>query len=509
MFNKGTRPLIAQLALLLLSLPCFAEELRPHTIFVAGDSTAAHYQRDDHQGWAAVLQDHLNADKVTVDNRARGGRSSRTFITEGLWQALIDDVQPGDLVLIQFGHNDAGEINDAHRARGSLPGLGDERNELVNQVTGEKETVYTFGHYIRQMVADVRARDATPVLLSLTVRNRWEQERIERRNGQYGYWKHALAWDLGTPYVDVTNLVADRLERLGPEQVAELFPKDHTHFNPAGAMVHAETVVSALKGLRPALATDLYSDLGRNVAAYEWTFLRLPVVAIPDKPSIFVVGDSTVRNGRGDGAGGEWGWGDFVGEIMGTEAYNVVNRAIGGFSSRTFVTDGHWQRTLNMARPGDYVLIQFGHNDAGAINDPKRARGTLNGIGEAERTIDNRLTDKRETVHTYGWYLRKMIGDAYARGVTPILATPVPRKIWDDIGEKIARPENSYPQWARQVAVQSGVQLIDLHKQVAQRYDELGPERIEHFFADKHTHTSREGARVNAEIVAEALEGIL
>lgn len=509
MIRMGTRFVVAQLATLLLALPCFADALRPQTIFIAGDSTAASYQNNDHQGWGASLNSYLEDDKVAVDNRARGGRSSRTFITEGLWQSLIDDVEPGDLVLIQFGHNDAGEINDARRARGSLPGLGDEQTGISNQVTGEDETVYTFGHYIRQMVAEVRAREALPVLLSMTVRNRWEQDRIERRHGQYGHWLHQLAWELDTPYIDVTNLVADRLDRLGPDRVAALYPKDHTHFNDEGADIHTEIIVSALKGLRPTLDEELYSEKGQAVTAYGWTFLRLPVIAAPDKPSIFMLGDSTVRNGWGDGAGGEWGWGDFVGDYLNAEGYNLVNRAIGGFSSRTFVTGGHWQRTLNMARPGDYAVIQFGHNDSAALNDEERARGTIKGIGEAEQNIDNRLTGEPETVHTYGWYLRKMIGEAYARGVTPILATPVPRKIWDDSGAKIAPPDNSYPQWARQIAAESGVPLIDLHELIAEHYDELGPKKVEDFFADDHTHTSRAGARLNAQIVAKALEGIL
>ncbi|WP_051235622.1 rhamnogalacturonan acetylesterase [Marinimicrobium agarilyticum] len=494
---------------LMLGQHCLADDLRPQHIFIAGDSTAASYSDKDHQGWAALLQTYFDKKQVTVENRARGGRSSRTFITEGLWQSMMEEVQPGDLVLIQFGHNDAGEINDDSRARGSLPGLGDEQTDISNQVTGKEETVYTFGHYIRQMVADVRAKDATPVLLSLTARNRWDQGRIERRNGQYGHWMHQLAWELDTPFIDVTNLVADKLEQLGPEKVSALYPKDHTHFNAAGAEIHAETIVSALKGLRPTLAADLYSEKGREVRAYDWTFLRLPVVASPEKTSIFMVGDSTVRNGWGDGAGGQWGWGDFLGHYLDSNQYNLVNRAIGGFSSRTFVTGGHWKRALNMTRPGDYMLIQFGHNDSAALNDKQRARGTIDGISEAQETIDNRLTGETETVHTYGWYLRKMIGEAMARGVTPVLFTPVPRKIWDESAEQIVRPENSYPQWARQIAAESGVHLIDLHKLVADRYDELGPEHVESFFADEHTHTSLDGARFTARIVADELEAIL
>jgi lysophospholipase L1-like esterase len=70
--------------------------------------------------------DYFDPTRVNVVNRARGGRSSRTFVTEGLWDQLMASVKPGDIVLIQFGHNDGGAINDTNRARGSLRGIGDE-----------------------------------------------------------------------------------------------------------------------------------------------------------------------------------------------------------------------------------------------------------------------------------------------------------------------------------------------------------------------------------------------
>jgi lysophospholipase L1-like esterase len=76
-------------------------------IIIAGDSTAATYNLSDQQGWAAVLGDYIDANKAQVVNRARGGRSSRTFITEGLWKNLVDEINAGDIVIIQFGHNDA------------------------------------------------------------------------------------------------------------------------------------------------------------------------------------------------------------------------------------------------------------------------------------------------------------------------------------------------------------------------------------------------------------------
>ena len=95
------------------------------SIFIAGDSTAAD-GIPDAIGWGRPFRAFFDPAKINVVNGARGGRSSRTFVTEGLWDRLLADVKPGDYVLIQFGHNDGGDINGETIARGSLPGLGDE-----------------------------------------------------------------------------------------------------------------------------------------------------------------------------------------------------------------------------------------------------------------------------------------------------------------------------------------------------------------------------------------------
>ena len=80
----------------------------------------------------------------------------------------------------------------------------------------------------------------------------------------------------------------------------------------------------------------------------------------PDKPVIYVVGDSTVKNGSGKGDGGLWGWGDYLYQKFDTSKISVKNFAIGGRSSRTFITEGRWDNILERLKPGDYVIIQFG-----------------------------------------------------------------------------------------------------------------------------------------------------
>ena len=216
------------------------------TLFVVGDSTANN-NANGGKGWGDPFVAFFDASKINVLNRARAGRSSRTFLTEGLWDKVLQDLKAGDFVLIQFGHNDGGPL-DTGRARGSLPGLGEETRE-VTKPDGTKEVVHTFGWYNRKFIADVKARGATPVILSLTVRNIWKDGRVERGSGRFREWAEELARAEGVRFVDVTNIVAGRYEALGEEKVKTLFGPDHTHTSPAGAEFNAAAVVAGLKGL--------------------------------------------------------------------------------------------------------------------------------------------------------------------------------------------------------------------------------------------------------------------
>ncbi len=484
------------------------------SLFVASDSTAAKGSGEKQQGWGVPFADYFDPAKINVVNRARGGRSSRTFISEGLWDKLIADVKAGDTVLIQFGHNDASPVNEdlsvpreRMRSRGSIPGIGEETQEIDNVITKKHEVVHTFGWYLRKMIADVQAKGATPIVLSLTVRNIWKDGVVERGSGNYRAWDRAVAQAAGVEFVDLTRIIADKYQALGEERVKEFFTQDHTHTNAIGADFNAAAVVGGLKGIRKNTWDKYLSEKGAAVEPDHIGWLNLPEPAQPELPSVVLIGDSTVRNGRGDGAGGQWGWGDEIGKFFDETKINVVNRAIGGLSSRTFLTQGHWDRAQTLLKRGDFVIMQFGHNDDGPLNDNSRARGTIKGVGEETEAIDNILTKQHEIVHSYGWYLRKYIRDAKERGATPIVCSPIPRKTWKD-GKIVRSNVNGYAAWAKEVAASEGVAFIDLNDLVAQKYEAMGPEKVEPMFADPHTHTSLAGAELNAAIVAEALRDL-
>jgi lysophospholipase L1-like esterase len=228
--------------------------------------------------------------------------------------------------------------------------------------------------------------------------------------------------------------------------------------------------------------------------------------ANPKLPTLFIIGDSTVRNGQGDGRKGQWGWGDVIGPYFDASKINVVNWALGGRSSRTYITEGHWAKVVAELKPGDFVMMQFGHNDGGAINDKTRARGTIKGTGDETQQIVNELTGKPETVHTYGWYMRKYIEDTKAKGATPIVCSMIPRKIWAN--GKIVRNSGDYAGWAEQVANAEHVPFVNLNEIIARRYDAMGPEKVDPLFGDPHTHTTLAGAQLNAECVIAGLKAL-
>ena len=300
--------------------------------------------------------------------------------------------------------------------------------------------------------------------------------------------------------------MADKFEAMGEENVKALYPRDHTHFDAIGADLHAAAVVAGLKGLRPSPITRFLSAKGKEVKADPFSWLQLPLPADRKLPTLFLIGDSTVRNGRGTGANNQWGWGDFVGKYFDPEKINVVNRAIGGTSSRSYLTGGQWDCVLAMLRPGDFVMMQFGHNDNALLNDKTRVRGTVKGIGDESQAIDNLMTGQHEVVHTYGWYLRKYIADTRAKGATPIVCSLIPRKIWQD--GRIVRNKDTFAGWAEQVAQAEGVPFVDLNEIIAERYDALGPEKVNPLFGDEHTHTTAAGAGLNAQCVIAGLEAL-
>ena len=224
------------------------------------------------------------------------------------------------------------------------------------------------------------------------------------------------------------------------------------------------------------------------------------------KPVLYIIGDSTVKNGSGTGQQGLWGWGSFIADYFDTVRIGVENHAIGGRSSRTFITEGRWSRIMERLKPGDFVIMQFGHNDASPLDDTARARGTIRGIGNDSSAIYNPIRKINEVVYTYGHYMRRYVDDTKSKGAIPIICSPVPRDNFRD--GKVVRSDSTYAGWAQSVAKSNGALYIPLNALVADKYDALGADKVHAFFPVDHTHPDKAGSELTASIVIDAVRGL-
>ncbi len=225
-------------------------------------------------------------------------------------------------------------------------------------------------------------------------------------------------------------------------------------------------------------------------------------------PTLYIVGDSTVESRERAAAGKQQGWGGKIDKYFHSSKIKVENHAIGGRSSRSFRREGRWKDILDVLEPGDFVLIQFGHNDGGSLSKDN-GRTSLKGMGDETQEVTSRETGETETVHTFGWYMQQYIREADEKGAIVIVCSLVPRCLWGDNGKCGRSGHDDYGGWAEKAAQKEDAWFIDLNEIVADRYDDFGGEEEvrEAFFADHHTHTNRKGAELNAECVIAGLRG--
>jgi lysophospholipase L1-like esterase len=221
-------------------------------------------------------------------------------------------------------------------------------------------------------------------------------------------------------------------------------------------------------------------------------------------PALFLVGDSIMHTGTGNGDTGPWGWGAEIIPMFDPAKIHVYNEGLGGRSSRGYIQEGAWAKIMDHLQPGDWVIVQFGHNDAkNSENYPDRT--TLPGNGDDTQEIDSPVTHEKETIHSYGWYLRQYVKDVKSKGANVIVCSPPPRNLWKD--GKIVRGLDGYAGWAQEAAKQSGALFIDLNTISADKYDALGEDATKPLFND-FQHSRKAGARLNAESVVVGIKGL-
>ena len=463
-------------------------------LFLVGDSTMRTGTKgngDNGQwGWGYYAHEFFNEDKITVENHALGGLSCRTFYRDW-WPDVIKGVQKGDYVIIQLGHNDNGPI-DSGRARSSIHGIGSETATMDRGEQGT-ETIYTYGEYLRKFIDETRAKGATPILFTLTPRNQWENETtIKRKTDNFTAWIKAIAAEKKVALVDLEDITARKFEKFGAAKVNYMFYRDSIHSSAFGAKNNARSAAEGIAALSDCNLKDYLLPLEPEKQEFKRE---------KGKPVLFVTGDSTIQNTDSD-PDGMWGWGSVLETVFDPSKITLVNAGKAGRSARTFLDEGRWDKVYNSIEPGDYVVIQFGHNDMSPI-DKKPFRGELSGTSEDSE--NHFMPNKRmyQVIYSYGWYLRKFIGDVREKGGIPILLSITPRNEWPD--GKIERRNDTYTTWCKEVVEQTGVDFIDMHNITADYFDSIGAEATKAYYKNDHTHTSRLGAERNAKSFAEGL----
>ena len=453
-------------------------------------------------GWGYFAQNFFDQKRITVENQALGGTSSRTFY-RNLWPEIREALKPGDWVIVSIGHNDNGPY-DKGRARASIPGTGTDSMlvnvEVVNKgdTTYREEMIYTYGGYLRRYVADIRAKGANPVLMSLTPKKYRTADGSKLRGDEhkFGHWAEEIARELNVPFVDQNTISTNKLESYSVWKCNYHFFTDNIHTSKFGAELNARSAAEGIAACEhPAIAP--LKGMLQNVA--------LPIIPVnrkAGKPVVFLTGDSTVKNTDKE-KDGMWGWGAVASEAFDTTKITVVNAAMAGRSLRTFLKEGRWEKVYNSLQKGDYVLIQFGHNDVGAI-DSLKERADIRGTADTCHVYKMKSNGQYEVVYSFGWYLRKMIDDAREKGATPLLVSLTPRNIWKN--GKIERRNDTYGKWYREIAEETGVELIDVHNITAEKYDKKGEKKVKAYFNHDHTHSSLKGAKENARSIRQGLK---
>ena len=462
-------------------------------LFLVGDSTMRTGTRgngDNGQwGWGYYAGQFFDPERISVENHALGGLSIRTFYN-GWWPDVLKGIRKGDYVIIQLGHNDSGPY-DTPKGRSSIPGTGNESVQVTKE-DGSVETVLSYGEYLRRFISDIRSRGAMPIVFTLTPRNQWDDGHIRRKNTSYNVWMREVCSQTGAPLIEFEEESASELESFSRMKVDYMFYNDNIHSSEYGARRNAQVAAKVL-------AKSSETDLGSYLLPFSETFPVQEFTRQEGKPVLFVTGDSTIQNNDSD-PDGMWGWGSVLDTVFDSERITLVNAGKAGRSARTFLDEGRWEKVYNALRPGDFVVIQFGHNDFGEISTG-RARADLPNTSD-DTEIHFMPDHKYQVIRSYGWYLRKFIDEVREKGATPILVSCTPRNEWPE--GKIERRE-FFIRLAEEVRSQTGVDFVDMLKISADYYDSIGREATAAYFKNDHTHSSKLGALRNARSFGEGL----
>jgi len=428
-------------------------------IWLCGDSTVCNYYPLDtsvQAGWGQVLNKYIDTSKYMVRNIAASGQYAKGFVDAGQFDTIMKYIKPGDYYFISIG------INDTNYS------TADEYYTVVKNMTQKAKSAGATVILVKQQGR------ATDITANPNLTGRWFGTQLDK-----------IGSEEQVQVIDLFKLAFDYFKSIGQDATTALYMSGDTlHPNRAGTEVLAKLVTSVVDfnqtGSVPVVVNkNAYSSFDNSAT-----------------PTIYIAGDSTVQSYR-ESYAPQQGWGFYLNQYLNTNV-TVSNHALAGRSSKSFYDNGRLDTILSSINKGDYLLVQFGINDAA--------------YGNAERYAPVCGSVTNPTEGSFEFYMTKYIKGALDKQATPVLVTTV-------IGLKAysnGKFVNSYDDYCKamkDLATYYQIPCIDLNTLMVDFYNSVGYERAKLFHlygvvsgSTDMTHFSEEGANEVAKLLASKMK---
>ncbi len=405
-------------------------------IDLIGDST-----QTDNAGYGRGFCANFTS-AVDCVNMARGGASTKTFRTLGLWDKSLQ-TKP-DYMVIQFGHNDMEKVD----------GVAENDRQVA---------MADYEANLRRFITEARAAGIEPVLCTPLTRRYFQGDgKIHSDLLGHTATMKRVAADMKVPLIDLQTQSIAYLDKSGETTGNKLAITkkdddgktifDKTHLDWQGSYVFGRMVAEGLGNIEPALKPYVLPA----PAVLPPAGLKAMKVIQGGPVKIVLVGDSTVAT--------EGGWGPGFCKAM-TPNVTCIDVALNGRSSKSFIDEGAWKKAL--ALKGDYYLIQFGHND----QKPDEARHT-----DAEGSFQT--------------FLKRYVADVRGIGAVPVLVTSLSRRTYKD--GKVVQDLRAYADATKKVGAEEGITVVDLNSMSTGLLNHMTQPQADAFDATGHEDAKAE-----------------
>ncbi len=481
-------------------------------VYLAGDSTVKSYGDDNTiGGWGEFLPYYFDSSKVEIINKAEGGRSSRSFINQGRLDDILDEIREGDYLFIQFGHND-GLTTDTARvehsvalgepdANGIYPTIAAVKTETPQRIIDfYKDTDYpysdtfypyesgTFKWYLEQYVIKAREKGAIPIIVTPVARVFFDENgKITPHHGENdGYVSAAIqaANELNCNFVNMFEITKSMYEDYGVKVTQGLQnikadgSMDITHYNKFGSNIVTSLLIKALAAQNLPLANYTVSS-SRFVSKTEDL----------KTSTVYIIGDETVSysDEADDYKIKPVGWANYLPEYF-VSQIKFKNLTLSGASSKSYIKSSQYNEFINNLSEGDYVLIQFGLNDA---------------FGDADhltKTGEDKDTEGYYQYYLYNYYLKP----AAEKKAVAFLVSPL-----SEMGSENSALK-SYSDDVRALAADTMSAFINLYDESCDLYNNFEPTTLQAVYNDykgvDEDHLNEYGARVVARTIIDMIK---